>query len=423
VEPGSTLVTASQLLAWICAALLLQGVLGLAIALRRRRDTRPGAPLADRPDTAAAPAGAWPGWREFRVQSRQFEDVARTQCSFYLEPVDGAPLPTFKPGQFLTFSLDVPEAEGGSQGRARMVTRCYSLSDRPDPRRYRVTVKRVAPPAEPPGLAPGVSSNHFHDRVQPGTVLRVKAPAGHFYIDPAPEVPAVLVAGGIGITPMMSMLGWCLAEQPGRRVHLFYGVRSGGEHAFKQTLAEFARSNPGLRLTVVYSRPERGDAPGVDFQHTGHVDVDLLRRLLPHGRHQFYVCGPSAMMETLVPALAEWGVPRQDIHHEAFGPASVRLPASAQDTAASALGGAIEVRFLRSGRTLEWDGQDANLLDFAERHGVSVESGCRSGGCGTCETRIVSGAVAYASPPDHDTAHGCCLLCVGRPTAALVLEA
>jgi hypothetical protein len=81
------------------------------------------------------------------------------------------------------------------------------------------------------------------------------------------------------------------------------------------------------------------------------------------------------------------------------------------------------VRFARSGRTLAWDGQDATLLDFAERHGVLIEAGCRSGGCGTCETRLVSGTVRYASAPDHDTAPGHCLVCVGTPGSALVLEA
>jgi hypothetical protein len=151
------------------------------------------------------------------------------------------------------------------------------------------------------------------------------------------------------------------------------------------------------------------------------VDLALLKKTLPHGRHQFYLCGPAALMETLVPALAEWGVPDADVHFEAFGPASVRRPAAASVGAAAEQ--AIEVRFSRSGRTLTWDGRDANLLDFAERHGVVVESGCRSGGCGSCETRATSGTVTYAQQPDHDVAAGHCLLCVGRPQSALVLEA
>jgi hypothetical protein len=376
------------------------------------------------PDRVESPPGAaWAGWREFRVRARAYEDAAQSQCSFYLEPVDGAPLTTFKPGQFLTFSLDLPDESSDTPGGTRAVTRCYSLSDRPDRGHYRVTIKRVPSPADCPELPPGMSSNHFHDRVQAGDVLKVKAPCGHFFIDPDANVPAVLVAGGIGITPMMSMLRWCLTEQPGRRVHLVYGLRNGAEHAFKALLQEMAASHPNVVLTVAYSRPGPYDVLGTDYQHAGHVDVDLLKRALPHGRHQFYVCGPPAMMQTLVPALAEWGVPREDLHFEAFGPASVKLPRDQTNAEAEALSAPVEVRFNRSGRTLVWEGRDANLLEFAERHGVAVESGCRSGGCGSCETRLSSGTVHYASPPDHDIAQGRCLLCVGRPSSALVLEA
>jgi hypothetical protein len=359
---------------------------------------------------------AWAGWRAFRVSQREFEDAAHSQCSFYLQPVDGEPLPAFRPGQFLTVNLDVTTRQG-----LRVITRCYSLSDHPDPSHYRVTIKRVPAPADRPEVEPGQSSNHFHNRVQVGDILRLKAPVGHFFIDPDPNVPAVLIGGGIGITPMMSMLRWCLGQQPQRAVHLYYGLRNSREHAFKAQLEDMAASHPALHLNIVYSRPAEHDVLGRDFQHPGHVTVELLRRTLPPGRHQFYVCGPPAMMETLVPALAAWGVMVADIHYEAFGPASVRLPGVA-DPAAAAVA-EVEVQFQRSGRTLLWNGQDASLLDFAERHGIDVESGCRSGGCGSCETRLLEGTVQYDHAPDHDVAAGHCLLCVGRPTSALVLVA
>jgi hypothetical protein len=411
--------TAPQLLAYICAALLLQ--VGLAIGLALRRSGSP--PALSAAGGRPVSAGAWPGWRSFRVARRAFEDEGQKQCSFYLGPVDGAPLPPFQPGQFLTFRLHVAGRAEGSQAGEGTVTRCYSLSDRPDAKAYRITVKRVPAPPDRPDLPPGASSTHFHDRVHEGDVLDVKAPSGRFFIDPDPTVPVVLIGGGIGITPMMSMLRWSLAEQPQRVVHLFYGLRNGDEHAFKQVLEELATAHPNFHLNVVYSQPRPADVAGRDFQHAGRVDVDLLRLSLPAGRHRFYVCGPPAMMESLVPALAAWGVPAADIHFEAFGPASVKLgPAAPADDAASPVG-EVEVKFSRSGRTLAWDGQDANLLDFAERHGVAVDSGCRSGGCGSCETRLLSGSVRYAQPPDHEVAPGHCLLCVGKPASALELEA
>ncbi len=413
--------TAAELLGWITAALALQLAAGIGWTVWRRRAGPAGAVPVATGTTSARSDAAWSGWRDFRVAQRAFEDTAQSQCSFYLQPVDGQPLPAFKPGQFLTFALDVTAHAADATAAPRPITRCYSLSDRPEPAYYRVTVKRVPAPADHPEFAPGLSSNHFHDHVQVGDVLRVKAPAGHFFIDPDPNVPVVLIAGGIGITPMMSMLRWCIAEQPQRTVHLYYGLRNSREHAFKALLEEIAAAHPALHLNVVYSRPGEGDVLGRDYQHPGHVDVDLLRRTLPHGRHQFYVCGPPAMMQTLVPALAAWGVPVADLHFEAFGPASVKLPGVAEAAATAVT--EVEVRFRRSGRTLTWDGSDATLLDFAERHGIDVESGCRSGGCGTCETRLLEGSVQYDHAPDHDVAPGHCLLCASRPSSPLLLEA
>ncbi|MGK7867691.1 2Fe-2S iron-sulfur cluster-binding protein [Falsiroseomonas sp. E2-1-a20] len=412
--------TAPQLLFYISAALLLQITIGIGLAAWRWQ--RSGTSPKTLPVNAGASiqALAWPGLRDFRVLRRQFEDARQTQCSFTLAPVDGAALPPFRAGQFLTLALDIPQA---SDAASRLVTRCYSVSEAPRPDAYRITVKRIPAPANQPDLPPGLASNHLHDRVQEGDLLRVRAPSGRFFIDGDAELPAVFIAGGVGITPMMSMLTWCLEQQPGRVLHLYYGLRHRGEHAFKTRLEVLAAEHSRLHLNVVYSQPCPGDVLGQDHQHTGHVDVALLRQTLPHGRHAFYICGPPPMMASLIPALLAWGISPQDIHHEAFGPASLAPMQAACDDAAPPLLPAVDIQFRRSGRTLAWTGQDASLLDFAERHGVAVESGCRSGSCGSCETAIVSGTVRYAVKPDHDVAPGHCLLCVGMPASALVLDA
>lgn len=412
-------VTTVQLLSWILGALGLQMLAGIGVAVWRRGQSvaLPVDPPAQPLQTS--PQGAWQGLRKFRVAQRCFEDAARSQCSFRLEPLDGQPLPPFKPGQFLTFTIDTQGGAAGAPGQR--ITRCYSLSDRPMPDHYRVTIKRVGAPANHPDWPPGLSSNHFHDHLQTGDVVEARAPAGHFFIDAETDVPVVLIAGGIGITPMMSMLRWCVSEQPRRRVHLYYGVRQGAEHAFRADLTALASAHPQIRLQVVYSQPAPQDGPGVDYQHAGRVDLALLQRTLPHGRHQFYLCGPGAMMESLVPGLLQWGVPEADIHFEAFGPASVRLPSAATQAALPAE--PVEVRFSRSGRSVRWQGAEGNLLDFAERHGIEVASGCRSGSCGSCETRLLSGSVAYAAAPDHDLKPGHCLLCMATPASDLVLEA
>ncbi|KAF0185664.1 MAG: oxidoreductase FAD/NAD(P)-binding subunit [Caulobacteraceae bacterium] len=407
--------TTLQLLFLIVFVLLLQLICGIGVSVWRWRNSL----SADAPSTPAnASSPAWPYWRNFRITRRAFEDDARTQCSFYFEPVDGAPLPPFKPGQFLTFSAPGgPSPLIGDGGLSGPITRCYSLSSRPDPANYRVTIKRAAAPAAFPNAPPGICSSYFHDRVQVGDIIKVKAPAGQFFLDADPSRATVLVAGGIGITPMLSMLLWAFAEQPDRTLHLFYGVQNGAVYAFRTTLEELAQSHPNFRLHVLYDTPSPSDGEGLHVS-VGRVDIDLLKRTLPDGvAHTFYVCGPPAMMESIVPALRAWGIPTSDIRTEAFGPASLRPSVSAPEA------GPFDVRFRRAGRSIIWNGQDASLLDFAERNGVEVDSGCRSGSCGTCEANIVSGSVRETQKPDYEVRDGHCLLCVSVPTSALVLEA
>jgi hypothetical protein len=115
--------------------------------------------------------------------------------------------------------------------------------------------------------------------------------------------------------------------------------------------------------------------------------------------------------------------PKSDVYFESFGPASSGYVQPVAGPASVPLDKPFDVRFRRSRRSVPWTGVDASLLDFAERHGVSVESGCRSGSCGVCETRLVSGEVHYAQRPDIEVPAGACLLCVGLPTSDLVLEA
>jgi ferredoxin-NADP reductase len=233
----------------------------------------------------------------------------------------------------------------------------------------------------------------------------------------------VLIAGGIGITPMLSMLRWCVQHQPERVVHMYYGVRNSAEHAYKALLEDMAVKLPQFTLHVVYSNPLPEDKHRSDYQHAGRVNLDLLKLTLPHGPHQFYICGPTAMLENLVPALVDWGVATSDIHFEAFGPASVRLPAQEAMEKATLPVDGLQIQFTRSGRSLPWNATYSNLLDFAEAHGIQIESGCRSGSCGSCVSTLASGSVEYANPPDFEIEPGQCLLCVGKPRTSLTLEA
>jgi ferredoxin-NADP reductase len=411
--------TAPLLLVAISAVILLQVAVGIGVGVWRLRHHASAPPPVDR-DALTPVTGAWAGWRAFRVDGVALEDKARTQRSLILRPVDGLPLPDFAPGQYLTFSIDFTAS---ATEPPRTIVRCYSLSDQPDGETYRITVKRMPAPLTQPDLPAGAASNFLHDAVQVGDLLKVKAPSGSFMLDTTSDTPAVFIAGGIGVTPMISMMSWSLAHQPERRLFLFYGVRNNSDHAFKALLEGLAQSHPALTLVVLYGAPGPDDIEGRDFQQAGLIDITLLKRVLPHGRHQFFVCGPPAMMAAVVPALAEWGVPKSDIHFESFGPASSGYVRPVAGVAETPLAKPFDIQFRRSKRTIAWTGEDASLLDFAERRGIRMESGCRAGSCGACETRLVSGEVRYTSKPDFDVAAGACLLCVGLPASNLVLEA
>jgi len=373
------------------------------------------------PSIVAGDAAPWEGFREFRVARKVFEDEGHSICSFHLVPADDRALPSFKPGQFLTFRLDARDADTGEH---KEIVRCYSLSDRPGLDHYRISVKRAPPPASSPDLPPGLSSNQLHDTVQEGDVLAARAPGGHFFLEFG-SGPIVLIAGGIGVTPMLSMLNLSVLNESSREIWFFYGVRNSTEHIMKEHLETLAREHPNFQLHVCYSKPLPGDVEGSDYQHEGHVDITLLRLTLSLAPYDFYVCGPRPMMETLVPALADWGVPDQKIHYEAFGPASLSGLANRQSGAEERgpTSESITVTFSRSGKSVIWDQSSESLLDLAEKNNVDVSAGCRAGGCGSCQTTIEEGKVDYLQAPDFDPDPGCCLLCISRPKRDLTLSA
>ncbi len=364
---------------------------------------------------------AWQGYRAFRVDHRVIEDAMQSVCSFYLIPEDGQKLPNFLPGQFLTFRLDLPTEAGGSE----QIIRCYSLSDAPDRNRYRVSIKR-APAPSGSLVPPGRSSAYFHDQVGVGDLLQVRAPAGHFHIDRS-TAPVVLIGGGIGITPMLSMVNWCLSEQPEREVWLFYGVRHGQELVMQAHLETLATAHPNFHLRLCFSNPQPQDTADRAFNYHGRIDVALLRKELPLKPYHFYICGPTPMLVSLVPGLENWGVPESRIHFEAFGPASIKRKRSSAVQTSEAPGSSAEdsivVTFAQSGKQIPWQASAGSLLDFAEANGISVSSGCRAGGCGSCQTTIRHGEVTYRQPPEFDPEPGTCLLCVCTPKANVTLEA
>jgi len=346
-------------------------------------------------ETDVAP---WSGTRKFTV-SRIVEECAGVK-SFHLQPHDQKPIPSFKPGQFLTFQLDVP-------GQSKKVVRCYSLSDRPREGLYRVTIKHVKD---------GVGSGFFHESVREGSILDVKAPAGGFFLDVDRDSPVVLIGAGVGLTPLVSMLNEIIETQPSRKVWLFYGVRNSADHIMKGYLREIARDHHNVELRTFYSQPGADEAQGTDYDYGHRLSLEFLRRELPANNFDFYLCGPGSMMQTMVSGLTTWGVPTERIHKEAFGPASVKkAPAPA----------GVSVTFAKSDKTLEWSDEVGSLLALAEANGITTidTSGCHAGSCGTCKTAVTCGKTAYSQDPSSDVEQGSCLTCISVPESDVTLDA
>lgn len=128
------------------------------------------------------------------------------------------------------------------------------------------------------------------------------------------------------------------------------------------------------------------------------------------------------MMQSLVPELEALGFNPADVHYEAFGPASLMGRRAPIENTPSGNTSAHQIHFSKSDRRVTWQPGGGSLLELAEAEGIEVESGCRAGGCGACQTRLESGEVRYEAPPDTEIEVGHCLLCTSRPGSDLVLQ-
>jgi nitric oxide dioxygenase len=252
---------------------------------------------------AAAAPGGWNGWREFIVDRKEPESELIT--SFYLRPADGGKLPPFVPGQFVSLVLFVPQL-GHEQIRQ------YSLSEAPNDTYFRISVKRE-------GNDPtGVVSNLLHDTVGVGDRVRLAAPYGDFYLHEDRESPVVLVSGGVGLTPMVSMLN-ALAGST-RRAVFVHGARNGRVHALKGHIEQVAGERAHVEHVVFYEEPTDEDVQGRDYHFRGIVDLEPIRDRIELPDADYYLCGPQPFMLKQRDTLLGWGVPRDRIHYEVFGP-------------------------------------------------------------------------------------------------------
>jgi nitric oxide dioxygenase len=256
---------------------------------------------------SAAKPGGWTGWRAFRVVGKQRESAEIT--SFYLAPADGGEVPAYRPGQYVSVRVFVPEL-------GLMQPRQYSLSDAPGQDRLRISVKREAAGADTPA---GRVSNALHDRLEEGGVLDVAPPQGDFHLREEGSAPVVLLSGGVGLTPMVSILNHLVGLNDERQIRFVHGCRNNSVHAMRDHVNSIAAERANVRKAVFYEEVGHGDQPGRDYDYAGRVDLNAIRDEVIVPGADYYLCGPAGFMRAQREALTGLGVPADRIHAEAFG--------------------------------------------------------------------------------------------------------
>jgi ferredoxin-NADP reductase/MOSC domain-containing protein YiiM len=360
------------------------------------------------PEAAAHPSV--PGFRRLAVTSidRESADV----LSVTMQSLDGQPLPTAQPGQYIVLRFQ-PAAVGAP------IFRSYSLSGPVSAERYRISVK-----IEPNGVA----GTWLRDRVRVGDALDVSSPRGSFMLQDG-ERPVVLLSAGIGATPVLAMLHALAAAGSARQVLWLHAARDREHHPFAAEVRGLMLAFPHGRSYVCYSKPASSDKLGEDFDAAGHLSQSVLEEFGVPREADVYICGPVAFMTDMKTALAGYGVPQERIHMEIFNGGESKSPGVVDavkrnphppvgDTNSGSL-----VSFARSGVAAHWNASvHQSILELAEACDVPVRWACRSGVCHSCESGLVSGAVAYAPEPLDKPAEGNILICCSQPIRDVVID-
>jgi ferredoxin-NADP reductase len=319
------------------------------------------------------------------------------------EPSGGLLPFLYLPGQFVTVTV-------GFDGQRDK--RSYSLASSPTQRAYcEITVKREER---------GAISRFLHDQLKEGDTLEITAPSGRFTFTGEDADSVVLIAGGVGVTPLMSAVRYLTGLSWPGDVFLFFAVRGEADVIYREELEYLVRRHPNLHLVVVAERVESAGWP----YGTGRINRELIEAHVPRpASRRFHVCGPPPMMDAVKAILAELGVPAEQIRTEVFAGKEPPRPAlqvpTARDTQVAI------VTFAKSRRTAMLP-PTRTVLEASEDVGVNIEYSCRTGTCGVCRTKLLDGTVTMEvedglEPGDKEA--GIILACQARATADVTVDA
>jgi glycine betaine catabolism B len=337
-----------------------------------------------------------------RQVARETHDVAtfvfsaRNPCLF-----------RFKPGQFLTLDLTI----NGEQ-----INRCYTISaSAARPYRLSITVKRQ------PG---GIVSNWLHDHLRAGDHIRAVGPLGSFTPSPAGARKWLMLSGGSGITPLMSMTRTSCDLGEERDIVFVQAARSPADIIFRDELTAMARHSPSLRLAhICESAAGESHWPGF----TGRISLPMLRLIAPDfADREIFCCGPTPFMDGVRAMLGQADFPMSRYSQESFKfeELSPAEQADASEPVAAPAGDTFRIEFAKSGRVVEC-APDTTILAAAKAAGLRLPSSCTRGLCGTCKSRILSGTLEMKHEGgirQREIDAGLALLCCSKPTSDMVID-
>lgn len=351
-------------------------------------------------------------WRILEVAS-VIDESADCRSFVLVDPYHQS-LPLFHPGQYVMVR---PAMAGAYQ-----TTRCYSLSGAPDERFWRITVKLHGALEQRPTGNRGLSA-WLHLNISAGDCLFVGGPAGQFYLSPESNSELVLLAAGVGITPIASMAAWSAKHTPHRKVTIAYQAKDQAHWPLGEELLKLAQTNSNLRIVTYFSRQDLtqlqlagSSGSGSSGFFSGKYRGKDVCALASTTNSEFYLCGPDDWMMQLRDELIEGGVTTSHIHWESFGEATT----TASTTTGSTQGHAIT--FNRSEVSAQWSDPQQSLWECARENHVEIPSGCLSGVCGACCVRVLSGKVEHVRKVGIELSENECLACIARPTSDLRID-
>lgn len=247
--------------------------------------------------------GGWVDWRRFVIRDRQPE--AEGIMSFTLVPEDGGPIIPHHPGQYLTLRLDAAGIDG--------IKRNYSISSVPNDKYYRITVKHELG---------GEASSFLHEFALPGTVIEATPPAGDFSLPDRLDRPVLLLSGGVGLTPMISMLEKIADQHRDVATWYIHASQNAARHPLHKEVMAAAERHGKTEIATFYEQ-----FSGEDYAQPGRVTLEWLRDNTPLAEADIYICGPRPFLRKFVNEFAAEGIPASRIHYEFFGPFDEQLAA------------------------------------------------------------------------------------------------